>query len=163
VTVPKIESSNDGRMLLTPDGLEGLQAELERLRSQHRAFTERHSAAREPGGWLPGNIEDARQEQAELEGRIALLEERIGSAQVVEPDPTDGALGVGERARVRDLDSGETIEYRLVGTIEADPTGGSISYTSPVGAALLGRHAGDIVHVEVPSGIVRLEVLEVET
>lgn len=150
--------------LLTPDGARKLQAQLERLRSQRHALAERIKAAHQYGGGLAedGEYLDARQEQAQLERRIAQLEERLASADIVEPDPTDGAVGLGERVRVRDLDSGETIEYRLVGAAEAEPLAGSISYASPVGSALLGRRAGDVVEAEVPDGIVRLEVLEID-
>ena len=97
-----------------------------------------------------------------LERQIAVLEERLASAVVVHPEPGDGELDVGELARVRDLDTGELVEYRIVGAGEANPAAGSISYASPVGSALLGRRVGEVIEVEVPSGLLRLEVVGIE-
>ena len=96
-----------------------------------------------------------------LERLIALLEVWLASARVVRPDP-EGELDVGERARVRDLDTGELVVYRVVGAGEAEPAEGSISYTSPVGSALLGKRVGNVVEVEIPSGLLRLQILEIE-
>jgi transcription elongation factor GreA len=150
--------------LVTPAGLEKLSAELDLLRSRREALLEGIKTTPEGAGQRGPSAEhlDDSEELARLERQIAALEDRLASATVVQPDPGDGELGVGERARVRDLDSGEVFEYRLVGVGEADPTAGSISYTSPVGSALLGRRVGDVIEVEVPSGVLRLDILEIE-
>ena len=105
---------------------------------------------------------DAPDALARLDRQIAMLEDRLGSATVVQPNPADGELEVGERARVRDLETGELVEYRLVGAGEADPAAGSISDVSPVGSALFGRRVGDVIEVEVPGGLLRLEILEIQ-
>jgi transcription elongation factor GreA len=105
---------------------------------------------------------DSSDELARLDQQIAVLEERLASATVVQPNPADGELGVGEFARVRDLDTGELLDYRIVGAGEANPAAGSISYSSPVGSALLGRRVGDVIEVKVPSGLLHLEILEIE-
>ena len=141
--------------VVTPAGLEKLTAELAVLRSKRGALLEGINAGIEGARVLgPAAAHlDAPDELARLHRQIALLEERLGSATVVQPDPADGELGVGESARMRDLDSGELVEYRLVGAGEADPAAGSISYVSPVGSALLGRRVGDMIEVEVPGGL----------
>jgi transcription elongation factor GreA len=150
--------------LVTPAGLEKLTAELAVLRSKRGAILEGIKAGTEGAGVLgPAAAHlDAPDELARLDRQIAMLEDRLGSATVVQPDPADGVLGVGESARVRDLDSGELVEYRLVGAGEADPAAGSISYVSPVGSALFGRRVGDVIEVEVPGGLLRLEIVEIQ-
>jgi transcription elongation factor GreA len=151
-------------IILTPDGQRRLRAELDRLRRMHEAAVERTRTALSHAGDLAANGEflDAREEQTRLELRILALEERLSLGEVVEPDLTDGRLGVGERARLRDLDSGAILELRVVGAAEADPAASTVSYRSPVGAALLGARAGDQVRVDVPGGVLRVEVLEVD-
>lgn len=149
--------------LVTPAGLEKLAAELELLHSRRAMLLERIKAeAEDAGGRRPSADHlDPADELARLDRQVAKLEDRFASAKVVEPDPADGELGVGESARVRDLQSGELVEYRLVGAGEADPAAGAISYVSPVGSALLGRRVGDVIEVEVPGGLLRLEILEI--
>jgi transcription elongation factor GreA len=150
--------------LVTPAGLEKLTAELAVLRSKREALLEGIRVGAEDAGVLgpaAGHL-DAPDELARLDGQIAMLEDRLGSATVVQPDPADGELGVGESARVRDLESGELVEYRLVGAGEADPGAGNISYVSPVGSALFGRRVGDVIEVEVPGGLLHLEILEIQ-
>ena len=139
--------------LLTPGGFAKLSAELQLLRSRRDALGDATTVSAEHL--------DVPEELVRLDRQIAVLEERLRSATVVEANPADGELGVGERARIRDLDSGELIDYRIVGVGEADPTTGNISYTSPVGSALLGRRVGDVCEVQVPRGLLRLEVLEI--
>jgi transcription elongation factor GreA len=147
--------------LLTPAGFEKLTAELELLRTRREALLQ--GVTTRLKGLVSGGAGqlDADDESARLEQRIALLEERLASATVVRPDP-DGELDVGERARVRDLANGELVVYRVVGAGEGEPAEGSISYTSPVGSALLGKRVGDVVEVEIPRGLLRLQILEIE-
>ena len=139
--------------LLTPGGFAKLSAELQLLRSTRDALGAATTVSAEHL--------DVPEELARLDRQIAVLEERLRSATVVEANPADGELGVGERARIRDLESGELIDYRIVGVGEADPTTGNISYTSPVGSALLGRRVGDVCEVQVPRGLLRLKILEI--
>ena len=150
--------------LVTPAGLEKLTAELAVLRSKREALLEGIKAGAEGAGvlGLAAAHFDAPDELARLDRQIAMLEDRLGSATVVQPDPADGELGIGERARLRDLETGELVEYRLVGAGEGDPAAGSISYVSPVGSALFGRRVGDVIEVEAPGGLLRLEILEIQ-
>lgn len=150
--------------LVTPAGLEKLTTELAVLRLKREALLEGIKEGAEGAGVLgPAAVHlDAPNALAGLDRQIAMLEDRLGSATVVQPNPADGELEVGERASVRDLETGELVEYRLVGAGEADPAAGSISYVSPVGSALFGRRVGDVIEVEVPGGLLRLEILEIQ-
>jgi transcription elongation GreA/GreB family factor len=123
--------------LITRDGLEKLQAELAALRTER------------------GEDEEL------LERRIAVLEQRLAAATVVDPDGRNGCVDVGERVTVRNLDSGEVLEYRLVGTLEAAPAEGRISVVSPLGQALLGCRIGDTAIVDAPKGRLQFEVVSI--
>ena len=148
--------------LVTPSGLRKLTSELESLRAKREALLgSPDRSQREGASGFSAELLDA-DELAGLERQIGVLENTLASAIVVHPDPGDGELDVGELARLRDLDTGELVEYRIVGAGEANPAAGSISYASPVGSALLGRRVGEVVEVAVPSGVLRLEVLQIE-
>jgi transcription elongation factor GreA len=86
----------------------------------------------------------------------------LASARIVDEPPPDGTIGIGSYVRLRDIENGRTAEYDLVGSIEADPRDRRLSAESPVGRALLGQRAGDLVEVQAPRGRLRLRVLEVE-
>lgn len=150
--------------VITREGLERLSEELERLTSDgRRAIAERlrEAAASEANPDENGDYLDVREDQALLERRIALLEERIGSARLVEPGEADGVVDVGERVRLRDLDTGRRLEIELVGQLEADPLANRISIASPIGRALLGLRRGEVAVVETPGGRRRLKVTAV--
>jgi transcription elongation factor GreA len=151
--------------LITRAGLARLREELEHLttfRRQEIADRIRHAVSSERNLVESGDYHDAREEQALLEARIAILKERIASADVVEPRAGNGVLDVGERVRLRDLENDEEIQYELVGSHEADPFAGRISAASPLGRALLGRRGGEVATVDAPKGRLRFEILEVE-
>jgi transcription elongation factor GreA len=147
---------------ITPSGFRKLASELALLRAKREALLGARKGAE--GSGSDGSSAELLEahELARLDQQITVLEDRRASAVVVHPNPGDGELDVGEFARVRDLDSGELSEYRIVGAGEANPAAGSISYTSPVGSALLGRRVGEVIEVEVPRGLLRLEVLEIK-
>jgi transcription elongation factor GreA len=125
--------------VITPEGLTRLREELERLRTM-------------------------RTESAEslLERRIAVLEEWLRAARLVEPQPGNGRVDVGERVRLHDLDSGERLELELVGPLEADPSEGRISVVSPLGKAVVGLRRGQVAGVDTPLGRRRVKVVAVE-
>ena len=151
--------------LITRDGLERLSAELEQLTTDgRRGIAERlkQSAASEANRAENGDYLVAREDQALLERRIGLLEERLRSAQVVEPLLGNGRIDVGEGVRLRNLDSGEQLEVVLVGPLEADATAGRISIAAPLGQAILGLRRGEIAEVDAPRGKLRFKVLAVE-
>ena len=149
--------------LLTAEGFETLIAERARLRGERERLVVRMRSALEFGGAFPENGEylDARHELELLDGRLRLLEDRLAAAEVVDP-LLDGEVDLGERVTVLDLESGETLDLRIVGAGESDPPVGEVSYESPIGAALLGRRVGDVVEVDAPGGRRRLEIVEVD-
>lgn len=148
--------------LLTANGFEKLQAERVRLLGERDTLVERLRAALEAGGAIPENGEylDVRHELELLDRRLVLLEERL-LGEIVDPRP-DGAVDIGERVTVIDLETGDTTDYRIVGTGESDPIAGAVSYVSPIGAALLGRRVGDVVEAQAPGGRRRFEIVELD-
>lgn len=151
--------------VITREGLERLSEELRRLEGEGRRLVAerlRQAAANETNLAESADYLDARQEQARLERRIALLVERIRSTRVVEPCVGNGRVDPGERVRVRDLASGRPLELELVGSVEADVAAGRVSVASPLGRALVGLRAGEIAAVDAPRGRLGYEVLAVE-
>jgi len=138
--------------------------ELDDLRKRHGGeVSQRLRDARDYGS--PGDDDDrlaVREDAAFAESRIAQLEHLARIATVVAADPdVDGLAGLGSVVRVRD-EAGGTREFRLVGRRSADSKTGEVSLASPVGKALTGARAGDVAHVALPSGKIRvLSVLDV--
>ena len=151
--------------VITPEGRTRLEAELEHLTNEgRREIAERleHAAAGESNRAENAEYLTVCEDQALLERRIALLTERLLSAEVIEPQLGNGRVDVGERVRVRELESGARLELELVGTLESDPTAGRISVVSPVGKAIVGLRRGQVVKVDTPLGGRRFRILEVE-
>jgi transcription elongation factor GreA len=149
---------------MTREGFERLRDELAALTTISRAeITDRLRDAREDGGDFADNLEliDALEDQEMLERRITTLEASLTSALVVDDPPRDGTIGIGTRVRLRGIDSGRTAEYDVVGSIEPDPVERRLSADSPVGRALLGRRAGDVLEAEAPGGRMRFRILAV--
>jgi transcription elongation factor GreA len=150
-------------LLVTAEGYERLCSELESLHSDgRRAMSERLREAR-ADGHLNDNpaLFDALEEQAQLERRIATLEARLAAARIAAPSG-DGRASIGSSVRLRDLETGELVEYELVGAIEGNVDQGRLSVEAPVGRVLLGATAGDILTVACPRGELRLEVMSVQ-
>jgi len=153
-------------IVITREGLERLGAELEQLTTRGRreiADRLRHAAASEPNPSENAEYLEAREDQALLERRIAVLADRLRSVQVVEPQLGNGRVDVGERVRVRELESGARLELELVGPFESDARVGRISVVSPVGRAILGLRRGQIAEVDAPRGRLQFKILAVET
>lgn len=149
---------------LTREGLEKLKAELEHLQTVRRPqVAEQIHRAKELGGTVDNaEYDDAKNEQAFVEGRILTLEKMIQNAVIIEEDKSaTGRVSMGTTVVVRGQD-GENERYTVVGSAEADPSKNRISNESPVGSALLGKRAGDKVKVETPAGTIKLVVVEVE-
>lgn len=151
-------------VLLTKEGLTKLEKELEYLKTVKR----REVAARIKQALEFGDIsenseyDDAKNEQAFIEGRIITLEKMLRNARVIsEEDLQTEVVSLGTRVRLRDLEYNDEFEYMIVSSAEADPGEAKISDESPVGGALLGKKVGDIVEVEVPAGIVKYQILSV--
>jgi transcription elongation factor GreA len=152
-------------VILTPAGHERLKEEIEHLSTvKRREVAERIKQAREFGDIAENSeYDDAKNEQAMLEHRIATLEERLKHARVIEADEiTTEVVSVGTRVRLRDLDAKETIEYTIVGSAEANPAEYKLSNESPVGRAILGRKKGETVEVAAPRGALKYKIMEIK-
>jgi transcription elongation factor GreA len=148
---------------LTAEGLANLEAELEQLTAHRRPeVIARIKAARELGDLSENaDYEAARKEQSFLEGRILQLQQMIKSASIIEETGgRGGAVGLGSTVVVETDRHGEET-FTIVGSAEADAAGGKISFTSPIGRALMGRHAGETVRAHVPAGTMDLRIVEV--
>lgn len=140
---------------ITKEGLEKLQAEIEYLSTvKRREVAERIKEAREFGDISENSeYDDAKNEQALLEQRIAQLEERLRRATVIDSSKIDSdVVQVGNRVHVKDQRSGESKKFQIVGPTEANPAEHKLSNESPIGKALLGHKRGDIVTIDVPRG-----------
>lgn len=150
--------------ILTPVGLRRLEEELEHLKTVRRKeVAERIKQSKEFGDLMENSeYEDAKNEQAFVEGRILQLEQMLRNAKVIDNhDAPPDRITVGSTVRLKDLSSGEEIAYMIVGSAEVDPLQDKISNESPVGRALLGKKKGDTVEVTVPAGKIRYNILQV--
>ena len=142
-------------VLLTPEGLDKLKEEIEHLSTvKRREVAERIKEAREFGDISENSeYDDAKNEQAMLESRIASLEEKLRSASVIDASELDSdVVRVGSLVSVKDEGSGKALKYTIVGSTEADPSENRLSNESPVGKGLLGRKKGDTIKVQLPNG-----------
>jgi transcription elongation factor GreA len=145
-------------VLLTPEGLDKLKDEIEHLSTvKRREVAERIKEAREFGDISENSeYDDAKNEQAMLEARIASLEEKLRSASVIDASELDSdVVRVGSHVTVKDEGSGKSVKYTIVGSTEANPAENRLSNESPVGKGLLGRKKGDAVKVQLPNGKIR--------
>jgi len=146
---------------ITPEGLEALKAELDRLEGEaRRDIAERIKVARELGD-LSENAEYhiAKEDQAHLETKIARLNQRLRAARVVEAPAASEVVVFGATVTVADDESGREATYTLVGPTEADLSAGKLSSESPMAKALMGRRPGDQVDVHTPRGVRRQRVV----
>jgi transcription elongation factor GreA len=152
-------------VILTSEGYEKLKQEIEYLSTDKRAeVAERIRIAREFGD-IAENAEydDAKNEQAMLEHRIAMLEERMRDARVIEKSEiTSDVVSIGTHVRLKDVDANETVEYHIVGSAEANPAENKLSNESPVGKAIIGKKKGETVEVSAPRGAMKFKILEIK-
>jgi transcription elongation factor GreA len=152
-------------VILTAEGYKKLQKEIEFLSTEkRRQIAERIRVAREFGD-IAENAEydDAKNEQAHLEARIALLEERLKAARVVtKKEIKSGEVSIGTTVRLKDMDANKTFEYHIVGSAEADPAEFKLSNESPVGRAIMGRKKGEVVEVSAPRGSLKYKIMDIK-
>ena len=153
--------------LITPEGLEKLKEELDVLQNdRRREVAERIKEAREFGDIAENSeYDDAKNEQAMLEQKIAQIEERVRRATVVDSKDIDtSAVGVGVKVHVKDEKTGDSKKFLIVGSAESNLSEGRLSHESPIGRALLGHKRNDTVEVEVPRGPKRkLKITKIES
>ncbi len=152
------------QVFLTAEGLEKIEAELDELKSVRRKeIAERIKVALSFGDISENSEYDqAKNEQAQLEERIAKLEMMLRNAKLIEEDSiTTDVVSIGSKVKVKDLEYDEEMEYLIVGSAEADPYNGKISNESPLGNALLGGKLGDVLDVQVPDGVINYEIVNI--
>lgn len=153
----------DGQeILMTADGLRKIESELDHLRTvQRKRIADRIRDAKQYGEFSENSeYEDAKTEQAFVEGRIDELKKILAFARVIENEevPTN-IVGVGSIVKVRDLETGDEWEYTIVGPVEANPAEDRISNESPVGQALMDKKVGDNLEVDIPAGRASYEIM----
>jgi transcription elongation factor GreA len=152
------------RLPITREGYDRLRAELQRLEQKERPkVIQAISEAREHGDITENaEYEAAKEKQAMLEGKINDLHNKLSQCEIVEVEKgSTGRVTFGITVELEDLDTGEEMRYRLVGPYEADLAQGTISVTSPIGRALIGKEPGDEVEVQTPGGVKNLEILDI--
>lgn len=162
----KEEKMAEKKNILTEEGLAKLEDELQDLKvNKRKEVAAKIKEAREQGD-LSENAEydAAKDEQRDIELRIEEIEKILKNAEVVSSQDVDvNAINIGSTVRIKDLKFDEEMEYKIVGSTEADILGGKISNESPVGMALIGAKAGDKIEVETPSGqMMQYEILEIQ-
>lgn len=152
------------RHIMTYDGVKKLEDELEYLRTVKRREIKEKIKSALSFGDLSENSEydDAKNEQAFIEGRIVQLENMLKNVTIVdESNLSLDIVSVGSTVKIKDCDFDEEVQYTIVGSAEADPINNRISNESPVGKSLLGKRIGDIVEVQIPDGLSMYKILSI--
>ena len=152
---------NENEVLVTKEGLQKLIDELDELKTVHRKeVNDRIRQAKEFGDISENaEYEDAKQEQAFVEGRVLKLEGMIRNARLIEAtDMTSDEVHIGATVRVKDVKGGIFHEFTIVGSAEADPRNHRLSNESPLGKSLIGRKPNDIVDVTTPRGVTQYQI-----
>lgn len=152
------------KIRMSAEGLRDLEAQLEYLKNVRRPEVAQKLKEARSFGDLSENAEydEAKNEQAILEAEIVDVEMKINNAEVVsDEDLSTDEIGVGSYVKLKDLEMDEILELQIVGSTEADPENNKISEDAPIGIAALKKKVGDIMEVEAPIGIIRMEVLEI--
>jgi len=154
----------DQRVPMTPRGYAALKEELQRLKTVERPANVKDIEEAIAHGDLSENAEyhAAKEKQAHIAGQIAMLDDKLARAQVIDPSGQDpDKVRFGATVVLQDVETDDEVTYTIVGEDEADARQGMISVTSPVARALMGREVGDEVSVKVPKGLREFEVLEI--
>ncbi|MDH3513893.1 MAG: transcription elongation factor GreA [Gammaproteobacteria bacterium] len=150
---------------MTVTGAEKLKAELQRLKTVERPRIIQAIAEARSHGDLSENAEyhAAKEQQGFMEGRIAELENKISTAQIIDPRTVNanGRVVFGATLSLMDEQAGREVTYQIVGDYEADIAQGMISISSPIARALIGKELGDMVEVQVPGGVRSYEILDI--
>ena len=153
------------RVPITKEGYERLKNELQRLQKEERPLVIRAIEEARAHGDISENAEyeAAKDKQGLIESRIRDLTQKLGLCEIIDPsDEENGRITFGSTVVMEDLETGDVTSYRLVGPYEADVQAGTISVTSPLGKALIGKEEGEEVRVQTPKGIRNLEILEIQ-
>ena len=150
--------------ILTAEGLAKLEAELENLRTVKRVQNSERIKVAISYGDISENseYEDAKNEQAFIEGEIMTLEKMLRNSHIIEEGVNNDTVHLGCTVIIKDLEFNEDLEYTIVGSAEADPTEFKISNESPVGEAIIGQQVGSTVEVHVPAGVLKYKIVEIK-
>lgn len=151
-------------ILLTAEGYKELTNELEYLKSVRRKEVAEKIKVALSFGDISENAEydEAKNEQALVEKRVAKLESILKYAKLIKEQKQNGIVEIGSKVKIRDIEFDEIMEYNIVGSAEADPFRGKISNVSPLGTALLGKRIGELIEVLSPQGDnIKYEILEI--
>jgi len=154
----------DKKTMLTVDGLKRLEDELQELKVVRRKDVAAKIKEARAQGDLSENAEydAAKEEQADIEARIGLIEKMLRNVEIIDEDDLDkDIVSVGSKVTVLDIEFDEEIEYLIVGSTEADPVGGRISNESPLGMALLDKKCGDDITVDAPAGTIEYKIIKI--
>ncbi len=157
-------NENANKIYVSSEGLKQMEEKLQYMTTVRRAEVAEHLNVARGYGDLSENAEydEAKDEQAKLEADIVELENALRNVVVIDDaNVTNEYVNIGTTVRVLYLDEGDEDEYAIVGARESDPMNNRISNESPVGAALLGHKAGEVVTVEAPDGAYELKILEI--
>lgn len=151
--------------ILTREGYKKLEDELEHLRTTRRAEIADKIRVARGFGDLSENAEydAAKEEQAQVEERIFMIENQLKNATIIEEndDPDDHTVKIGSTVKVLDVEFNEEMRFTIVGTIEANPRKNRISNESPLGRALIGASEGEMLQVNTPNGLIEYKVIEI--
>ncbi len=154
------------RVLITPDGWNRLKKELHRLKTVERQEVIKLIEYARSLGDLSENAEyeTAKQKQSFIEGKIQEIEDKLGRAEIIDPEKvtTRDRVVFGLTVTFEDMESGDIKKYKLLGEDESEPENGSISVTSPIGRALIGKRIDDEIQVRVPGGMREFLVIDIE-
>ena len=155
---------NKPTTVLTRKGEQKLKEELNELKSVRRREVAEKIKVALSFGDLSENSEydEAKNEQGIIESRIAEIEQTLAHAQIIDDDDiSTEKVGIGTTVKILDMEMDEEMEFKMVGTKEADISSGKMSDESPIGAAILGHEVGEEVEVETPSGVIGFKILEI--
>ena len=151
-------------VLLTPEGLQQLEEELDQLKgTKRREVAERIKHALSFGDISENSeYDEAKNEQAQVETRIAQIEDMLRHSRIIDEDEiSTDKVNVGSTVKLYDYEFDEEVEFKIVGSTEANPSKNKISNESPVGSALIGKRVNDIIQALTPGGIVKFKILNI--
>ncbi len=155
---------SEKKTILTSEGLKKLEEELEILRTKTRKEVAEKLKVALSFGDLSENSEydEAKNEQAKVEARIMQLENMLKNVTILDSNElTNDVVQIGSKVEIKDLETNETLSYRIVGSMETNPDEGKISDESPVGKTLIGHKVGETVKIKIPAGFVEYEILDI--
>jgi transcription elongation factor GreA len=160
-----VKLMTEKEVILTREGLIKLEEELDHLKSVKRKEVAERIKVAISYGDISENSEydDAKNEQAFIEGRVITLEKMLRNARIIQEHEVDTeAVSIGSTVILKDMEFNDEVKYTIVGSAESNPLENKISNESPVGQALLGKKVGTIIDVNVPAGIIQYEILDIK-